>query len=185
MLLTVHPSYIEEGRVNIYVSSYDPNNAAWHLDDRLLLVAIKYAGQLLSNGMVLGPLPKVKLTAPHTVWVTRSTGNYRWLFAHFVSLLNVYHERFFRDHKYVDLLPIYAKFTEGLEDGDVTDFPNITKYPETYDVRDAYRYSLQDTWGRQKRPTRGGKPFNFGAWRDRTYDTSSNPPEGDASKANS
>lgn len=156
--------------MNIFVSSYDPANCAKVLDDRRLTKMVLETAQLLSGAMVVGPLKLTHYNHPCAKWTRQSPGNFRWLFAHFVALLNEFHARYDKDHKYVELAATFAAYAENLEDGEVTPFVNVTKFKECADVRESYRLCLQDKWAADaaagRPPTRYRQPFNWGAWLD-------------------
>ena len=153
--------------MNIFVTSYDPAACAANLDDQRCNKLVLETAQLLSNAMIIGPYRRTHYNHPASIWTRTSPGNYRWLLAHFVALLQEYTNRFNREHKCAELLPVFSNHLKSLGDGEVTPFPNITSYKDFPDVRQAYRYYLQDKWKSQPRPPkRGGAEFDWEQWRD-------------------
>lgn len=154
--------------MNIFVSSFDPKEAAEALDDKRLIKLILESAQILSTNLNVlgggnGPYKSTHLNHPVTVWARTSHENYLWLLGHLVHLCNEYSRRFNKIHKcyqYVDLF--YNRSTDLLpypKEG-LTTFPNCTTFKEVKETTRAYRLYLNEKWKNDKRPPKwtNGKP---------------------------
>lgn len=149
--------------MQIYVTSYNPDIAARHLDDKRIGKVALETAQMLSSaitGQAGGNSEAFK-------WTCASPGNYRWLFAHYVALLNEFYKRTGKAHKSAHLVDLIGGFVNKLPDGEVTDFPNVTNFKDFQDVRAAYRGHLQYKWSTElPKPTRYGLPIALDNWYD-------------------
>lgn len=78
---------------------------------------------------------------PCSIWLRESTGNYLWLYKHFIALADEYLERYGRHHlSYTKLYKALEKFPTNLPFGEMT--PLAQAMPEEYrniDPKKAYR----------------------------------------------
>lgn len=92
--------------MNIFVLSIDPKRAAMYQVDKHVVKMVLETAQLLStcHRMLESQwsdkvYKKTHMNHPCSVWVRQSSGNYRWLYAHFLSLLDEYTFRYGKVHK--------------------------------------------------------------------------------------
>lgn len=83
---------------------------------------------------------------PCTLWVLDSTGNYRWLFQHYVALCLEYQYRYRKVHKSFGLLDKLKYTPKGIAEGEFTQPP--TCMPDDYkcskDAIECYRAYLRN-----------------------------------------
>lgn len=157
--------------MNIFLTSFDPKEAASHLDDLRLNKMILETAQLLScayrhlfgENAVL--YRDTHFNHPCTIWARKNRENYSWLVAYFDALAK---EKMKRDklvgkknvkpHKSWEMLfeVLSAKKVKGF--GDVVFDFNCTDFKEEKDVRIAYRKQLLKKWeGDLREPKWSGK----------------------------
>jgi len=154
--------------MNIFVSSFSPQEAAQALDDKRVIKLILETAQILSTNINLaglrhGPYKNTHQNHPVTVWCRTSHENYLWLCGHFVHLCSEYTRRFYKEHKceqYSDLF--YNSSTDLVYPKEkLTTFPNCTIFKEIKETTRAYRLYLNHKWKNDKRPpkwTNSNKP---------------------------
>lgn len=129
--------------MNIFYISHDPEEAARDMVDRHIVKMPLESAQLLSTAhRVLDGTPTEKIVNsrkrkqyiltypldnklyqathinhPSAVWVRQRSGNYIWLFDHFVALLDEYTYRYGKVHKCSQLIPYLKNIPDNIPDG--------------------------------------------------------------------
>lgn len=146
--------------MNIFATSYYPQEAARWLDDRRLLKMILESSQLLANALYranlarLAPLrkdgspyPCAFLDHPCSRWVSESRENYGWLLQHAQQMVLEYRARFGKVHCMDEQL---ARMTDRDIRGHLpavhkTPFANCTPFKDQPAIT-AYRFALAQKW---------------------------------------
>lgn len=99
--------------MNIFYFSKNPRECAeQHCDKHVVKMIVEYA-QLLSTAhhvldgetAICGIYKKTHMNHPCARWARESDGNYLWLYALLSNLLDVYSQRYNREHATAKLLP--------------------------------------------------------------------------------
>lgn len=169
--------------MNIFLTSYNPEIAASHLDDKRLNKMILETGQLLSqsyryNFRDSSLLYKdTHINHPCSVWARYNKNNFIWLTEYFYRLAQ---ERLYRTGKshasYDKLYKIFQYavlnkctfidvFDSSTYDRKVEGYINFTfnctDYKDKDDIRESYKKQLIDKWNNDKvtpKWTKRGKP---------------------------
>ena len=170
--------------MNIFITSFDSNEAASHLDDLRLNKMILETAQLLSSAYrnlfcddeLL--YKDTHFNHPCSIWARNNIDNYSWLVQYFDDLAK---EKIRRDetvkkkseitpHKsWRDLFELFnAKKTNDYKDkisAEFFDF-NCTDFKEEQDVRVAYQKQMIKKWQNDLKPPKwtGGNPPKFIAY---------------------
>ena len=145
--------------MNIFLTSYKPQEAARHLDDLRLNKMILETAQLLSNGyrQLFGDHSDLYRTThvkhPCSLWVCKNIENYSWLVNYFDAVAQ---EKYRRDlikksaswvqfHKsWRHLFEIFHSKCQASLSSPIFDF-NCTEFP-ALEVRAAYQKQLVKKW---------------------------------------
>ena len=167
--------------MNIFITSYDAIEAAYHLDDLRLNKMILETAQLLSSAFRFlfvedeNLYEITHLNHPCSLWARKDIYTYSWLVNYFDALSQ---EKYRRDvyvkgknavyHKSWDTL--FSLFNKKTIDfcpvsinGNFFDF-NCTEYKDEVDIRIAYQKQLNKKWQRDIRKpkwTASNIPFFF------------------------
>jgi hypothetical protein len=144
--------------MNIFVSSFDPKEAAKALDDKRLIKMILETAQILSTNINLaglrpGPYRTTHANHPCTKWARECHENYLWLCAHFSCLCNEYTNRFHKIHKCSQYRELFYNCSTDLiyNKQGFTSFPNCTVFKDIKETTRAYRLYLNKKWTEDKR----------------------------------
>lgn len=144
--------------MNIFVSSFDPEESAKALDDKRLIRMILETSQILSTNVALSgdtrnPYKPTHKNHPCTIWARTSHDNYLWLCGHLTHLCSEYTNRFGKIHKceqYIDTFyNCSTNFVSEIEK--LTTFPNCTTFKDIPETTKAYRLYLNEKWKNDKR----------------------------------
>jgi hypothetical protein len=155
--------------MNLFVTDYDPIEAAKHLDNKRLGKALIEGCQLLSTAVIktledqvdkeeIGPgkLSRIShVNHPVSLWVRSSVGPFRWTYAYSVSLDQEYKLRFDKPHesgyRLDTIVNYYNVMVDALEIKKL-EFCNCAKHQgygidfTELPVTEAYRQYLNYRW---------------------------------------
>lgn len=103
--------------MNIFAIDADPQKAAMHLHDKLVVKMVLESAQLIcTTRRLFGDTNHILykecfINHPCTKWVRESVNNYIWLCRHFKALCQEYTYRYNRTHSCEKFLPILANNT--------------------------------------------------------------------------
>jgi hypothetical protein len=141
--------------MNIFVTSPDPVESAVNLDDKRVIKMILESAQMLSTAMVVhngpGPYKITHKNHPCTVWARTTSANYKWLYDHYVALMDEYTYRYGKKHACEGISYLLAKGEQLVPQGDLTPFANCSLFKEL-DVVEAYQRTMNHKWHNDKRP---------------------------------
>lgn len=142
--------------MNIFVSDFDPMEAAVALDDKRVIKMILESAQLLSTAMSLvglnGPYRITHKNHPCSIWVRTNDSNFLWLTEHFFYLCEEYEYRFNKVHKCAQYYNLFNKSSTFFDISDrMTNFPNCTEFKDIKETTRAYRAALNKKWQNDKR----------------------------------
>lgn len=128
--------------MNIFYIHEDPNQAAKMMHNKHIVKMILESAQMLSTAhqVLDGPssdyYKQAYINHPSTKWVRQATGNYEWLYSHFLALCLEYSNRYNgKIHKTYQKLGIkLQKFPDNLPKGKFTQPP--CAMPDQYRVSD-------------------------------------------------
>lgn len=143
--------------MNIFVLDKDPILAAKFACDKHVLKMVVESSQLLSTAHNILDGEEIKRKSrcgelitlyktthknhPCSIWVRKSSSNYKWLCDYSIQLCKEYTERYGKIHKCQPTLYFFSfNFPKNIPVGPITDFPQCM--PENYknnDVVTAYR----------------------------------------------
>ncbi len=144
--------------MNIFVSSFNPQESAQALDDKRLIKMILESAQILSTninlaGLRFGPYKTTHANHPSTKWARESHDNYLWLCSHLYSLCHEYTRRFNRIHKCEQYMQLFYNCSTDITylSKRLTTFPNCTTFKNVPETTKAYRLYLNEKWKNDKR----------------------------------
>jgi hypothetical protein len=148
--------------MNIFVTSFNPNEAASYLDDKRVVKMVLESAQMLSTAINQnggnGPYKDNHINHPCSIWVRKSRANYLWLVQHFSSLCAEYTNRYNKTHKCSQFIPKFIEGQKYIKLGIRTNFQNCTTFKHIDNVTLAYKMYLYEKWKNDKRvPTWYGK----------------------------
>lgn len=120
-------------RVNIFVLSEDPVEAARAQCDKHVVKMILESGQMLcaAHPPEVAPWKRTHYNHPCTVWTRTTKSNYSWLAAHGLALCEEYTNRYHKRHKSEDVLLWCAENVPlAVPDGPLTPFAIAIKDPK-------------------------------------------------------
>lgn len=138
--------------MNIFVTSFNPIEAAEHLDDKRLVKMTLETAQILST-ISGGPYKPTHVNHPCVVWARTTPFALNWLTLYLRSLGNEYTCRYRKRHACMDLWENFAKlhpFTLDLPEYWMLCPPSV----EVKDPRPHYHTILNEKWLNDKRPPR-------------------------------
>lgn len=138
--------------MNIFVTSFDPEEAAGHLDDKRLVKMTLETAQILSTVM-RGPYRPTHIHHPCVVWAKTEGFAMNWLTSYLRSLCNEYTCRYRKIHACMNLWENFNAL-----------YPEIQEKPKQWmlcpptikilDPRPHYHNILNGKWLNDKRPPR-------------------------------
>lgn len=141
--------------MNIFVTSPDPVQSAIDLDDKRVVKMILESAQMLSTAIIehggIGPYKITHKNHPCTVWARQTSANYKWLYDHFMALMNEYTHRYDKPHACEKLAPMLSAGVNIVPAGGLTPFANCSLFKKIETIT-AYRYTMSCKWRADKRP---------------------------------
>lgn len=142
--------------MNIFVTDPCPFISARYLDDKRVIKMILESAQMLSTAIWecggTGFYRPTHKNHPCSKWARETRSNYQWLVNHFRFLMEEYSRRYGKFHKCAEYLDSIISGLRYIPEGELTPFPNCTKFKDIPDVHRAYRECLLDKWQNDKRP---------------------------------
>lgn len=147
---------VERNKLNIFVLDKDPIQAAKFSCDKLVIKMVLESTQLLctahnildgegikreSRGELITLYKTTNKNHPCSIWVRKTSSNYKWLYDYSVELCKEYTRRYGKTHKCQ--IPLYLflfNSPKNILEGDLTEF--VQCMPDQYkneDVVTAYR----------------------------------------------
>lgn len=138
--------------MNIFFTSDCPVECAKFLDNKRVVKMVLESAQLLSGAIQYNTseyinivYKKTHINHPCAIWVRTSQANYRWLYKHFIALLNEYNLRYKKTHACYKYVPIFDEALTYIPKGQLTEKPNCTPFKQL-DLYTAYRSHLVNKW---------------------------------------
>ena len=113
--------------MNIFITNECPLQSAVEHCDIHVVKMVTEACQLLSavhyylDRVVVGMNP-THISHPCAVWARKTTGNYKWLYQHYVALCAEYTHRFGKEHASSSHMEVLRKFPQHIFAGERTFF---------------------------------------------------------------
>jgi Pyrimidine dimer DNA glycosylase len=143
--------------MNIFITSPDPTDSAFALDDKRVIKMILESAQIMSTAIGLSggkaPYKVTHKNHPVVVWSRQNKANYWWLFNHYKALCQVYYDRFGKRHKTLEHILTWNDGVFLLPEGELIPFVNCTPHKDK-DIFDAYKLTLNEKWASDKRHPR-------------------------------
>ena len=152
--------------MNIFVTDKCPMISAQALDNkRVVKMAIETA-QLLSAAIFINSniiyediYKPTHLKHPCTIWASARSGNWDWLFQHFIALCEEYSFRYTKQHASGNIKSSLLSRRVHIKDGAMTTFVNCTKseamqidFKHISEPCEAYKKYLTAKWNHDKLP---------------------------------
>lgn len=155
--------------MQIFASDSDPYECAKALDDLRLNKLILESSQLLSAALFIHGVDKKILPCkpgwhnhPLAKWTAQSRKNYKWLYYHFLFLLQEFSWRREKHHAYLSHKNFYLGNINNIPDGSLTQFINCTTFKnDSSNIHEIYKKYLILKWNNDKRHprwTKRGRP---------------------------
>lgn len=134
--------------MNIFSTSDCPVQSAIEHNDRHLIKMILECAQLLStahfelDAKQVGYKPTHK-SHPSAIWARAVSGNYSWLYQHFVALCEEFTHRTGKVHKTSELLVLLAKKPYNIPEGERLEF--VMCMPDEYKKKAFNGFSFDPT----------------------------------------
>lgn len=141
--------------MNIFVSHFDPFQAALYLDDKRGRKMIVESAQMLSTVLQMryGAFLPYKKTHPHhpsTLWAGDSRQNFLWLIDHATALVEIHNSYSNKWHKSLRIIKLAYAYRNLLPDNGLTPFANATDFKMINIVHTAYCMHLIKKWENDK-----------------------------------
>lgn len=129
--------------MNIFFLDRDPVIAAQMQTSKHVCKMIIESGQLLSTAhrfldkeyAPTGLYKATHINHPCSIWTRTSSGNYEWLYFHFISLCQEYTKRYKKNHlTLIKLSYIVFKLPRNINIGSMTEIPLVM--PDAYKMND-------------------------------------------------
>lgn len=150
--------------MNIFASFQCPIKSAKFLDNSRVVKMILESAQLLSaaihlnGGNTEGLYKLTHKGHPCTIWATKSSGNWHWLYAHYLALCDEYTRRYGKVHKSSLLQDKLAAASTCIPKGPRTEFQNSARNNSLnldyshLTVHEAYQTYLIERFNTDKTP---------------------------------